>query len=57
MADVIMCPDTKNKSKTVVMHSEQGSATLQWYSLDLKPITQMQVPVKKKIHHVLHIAH
>lgn len=57
MLDVIMCPDQRNKAKTVVMHSEQDSTTVQWYSLDMKPITQMQVPVKKKTAKVLHIAH
>ncbi len=38
MADAIICPNQKNQKKTVVMHSEVDSTTVQWYSLDLKPI-------------------
>ena len=57
MADAIMCPDQKHKSKTVVMHSEVESTTIQWYSLDLKPICSMQVPVKSKADRVLSIAY
>jgi len=57
MADAIICPNQKNQKKTVVMHSEVDSTTVQWYSLDLKPICSMQVPVKSKSDIVLSIAY
>lgn len=57
MQDVLLCVDTKNKAKTVVMHSEENSTTVQWYGLNFKPICNMQVPVKEKNARVLCIAH
>lgn len=57
MLDVIKCVDTKNKAKTVIMHSEENSTTVQWYGLNFKPICSMQVPVKEKTAKVLSIAH
>ena len=38
MMDVIFCHDERNREKTLVMHSEENSTTLQWYKLDLKPV-------------------
>ena len=57
MMDVIFCHDERNREKTLVMHSEENSTTLQWYKLDLKPVCQHQVPVKAKVDKVLCIAH
>ena len=57
MMDVIMCPDQRNKTKTVVMHSEENSTCVQWYGLNMKPVTSMEVPVKGKDSKVLCIAH
>ena len=57
MLDVIMCVDTKNRAKTVVMHSEENSTTVQWYGLNLKPIISLSVPVKERNAKVLSIAH
>jgi len=36
--DVLMCEDQKTKSKTLVMHSEDNSTSLQWYNLKMKPV-------------------
>ena len=57
MADVIMCHDAKHSEDTLVMHSEENSATVQWYTLSLKPLTSEQVPVRAQTDKVIGIAH
>ena len=46
MQDVVMCLDACKKENNLIMHSEENSTTLQWYSIDLKVKHIEQVPCK-----------
>ena len=52
MKDVLLCKGgNAAKGETAcIFHSEENSSTLQWYDLDMKPITTMDIPkpTKKK---------
>ena len=56
MQDVVMCKDTRDNKKTLIMHSEENSASLQWYSLDLKVAYTETVPCRGETDRVLCIA-
>ena len=57
MQDVIFCEDKTNRRNSLVMHSEQNSRQLQWYSLRMKSLKVMEVPCKSQNDRVLSIAH
>ena len=56
MQDVVMCEDKRKNENTLIMHSEENSKILQWYSLDLKVMYTEEVPCKGQSDRVLSVA-